>query len=117
MNCGRLAMLMLITGILLCAPTRGSQSSGAPAGKTLTLITEHTGSSVDSIIVSRPYRGATCSQFIPWRRRLKTILEETNEKVVEECDLGPAIPPDRFINSAPIQLASCPLATPPPLRC
>jgi hypothetical protein len=108
---------MLITGILLCAPTLGSQNAGAPAARTQTMISERSGAAVDSIIVSRPSRGASCSQFIPWRRRLKTVLEETNEKVVEECDLGPAIAPDRITTSAPVSLASCPLAAPPPLRC
>ena len=61
-------------------------------------------------------RRSTFSPFVPWKSRSKIVLEETNHKVVDECDLGPAIPL-RLLSSVPIELASCHVITRPPLRC
>ena len=44
-----------------------------------------------------PRRAATFSQFVPWKSRVKSVIEERLHEVVEECDLGPAIEPDRYI--------------------
>ena len=45
------------------------------------------------------------------------MLEETIEKIIEECDLGPAIPTDRPIASAAHALTSCRFPKRTPLRC
>jgi hypothetical protein len=91
--------------------------SDTPIGQSIPLIVGHAGSSIDRILVSRPWRRSTFSPFIPWKSRSKIVLEESNPKIVDECDLGPAIPPLRFLTSVPIELAQRHLVARPPLRC
>ena len=117
MSCSRSAMLMVAAFIMVGTPARSTPSSDAPVGRSIPVISGHTASSIDGILLSRPFRRSTFSPFTPWKSRLKIVLEETNEKIVDECDLGPAVPPLRFLTSVPVELASCHVLTQPPLRC
>ena len=49
--------------------------------------------------MARPVGRAAISQFSPWKNRIKTVLGETNDKIVEERDLGPAVLPGRASSS------------------
>jgi len=110
-------MLMLINCILLCPPWGGSQAFGAPANRVDAQIDANVGSSIGSFASFSPSRRATLARFIPWKNRSKIMLGETIENIVEECDLGPAVSPDRAIAIAMDDLAFCSSATRPPLRC
>ena len=57
------------------------------------------------------------SQFTPCKTRIKIVLGETYQKVVEERDLGPAILPGQIIAPATVELVSCATSQRPPLRC
>jgi hypothetical protein len=117
MTCRRSAILMLIACMLLGAPSHGSQVAGYPANRVYSLITGHVGASMVPPSSHQPARGATLSQFSPWKTRLKTVLEETKQRIIEERDLGLAIQSGHLFSSATVDLVCCPLPTRPPLRC
>jgi hypothetical protein len=110
-------MLMVAAFIMIGTSGRSTQGSDAPVGQSSPLLNGHTASSIDGILSSRPWRTSTFSPFIPWKSRSKIVLEETNQKIVDECDLGPAIPPLGLLTSVPVELALCHVLTRPPLRC
>ena len=110
-------MLMVAAFIMVGTSGRSTQGSDAPVGQSSPLINGHTTLSFDGILLSRPWRRSTFSTFIPWKSRSKIVLEETNQKIVDECDLGPAIPPLGLLTSIPVELVPCRVLTRPPLRC
>jgi hypothetical protein len=110
-------MLMVAAFIMIGTSGRSTQGSDAPVGQSSPLLNGHTSSSIDGILLSRPGRRSTFSPFIPWKSRSKIVLEETKQKIVDECDLGPAIPPLGLLTSLPVDLALCHVLTRPPLRC
>jgi hypothetical protein len=64
-----------------------------------------------------PVRQAGITPHVPWKSRLKSVLEETNPQIGEEADLGPALVPDGPLSVATIEpLAGLPAAS-HPLRC
>ena len=65
----------------------------------------------------RPSRGRTLSQFTPWKSRIKSVLEETKQRLIEEYDLGPGIVFVELLSSGTLEPMSSPLPTHPPLRC
>ena len=115
MTCSRSAILMLTACIVLAAAAHTSQSTESPADKTQLFVSGHTGISIVGPHSSLLPRGATLSRFTPWRTRLKSVLPETDPKIVEECDCGSAFLPDRPITSALGEPASCPFTTRAPL--
>jgi hypothetical protein len=115
--CGRSAMLVLIACTLLGASSRASQITDDSTERVHSVITGRTGTLMIWPDSSRPCRGATLSQFTPWKTRLKSVLEETKQRIVEECDLGPALISGHIFTSGTVELLSCPLPTRPPLRC
>jgi hypothetical protein len=117
MICGRSAMLMLIACIMLGASSHGSRITSNPAERVQYQMTAHAGTSTVWLQSPRLPRGATLSHFTPWKTRIKSVLEETKPRVIEECDLGPAILSGRFFSSATVELVRCPLPTYLPLRC
>jgi hypothetical protein len=117
MICGRSAYLMLITCTLLGAPSRGEQVAGAPSDPIRSGITCHTESSINWLTSFRPSRPTTLSRFIPWKSRQKIVLGETIQEINDECDLGPAVPPDRRTTPAGIELAAPSPSNRLPLRC
>jgi hypothetical protein len=117
MTRGRSAMLMLITCILLVAPSGGPQSTESSDNSTHALITGHSGTLIVWPHSPRQSGRATFSRFTPWRNRLKTVLKETKPEIVESCDFGSAILPGRLVISEAIELVDCHLHSRPPLRC
>ena len=115
--CGRSAMLTLIACMLVRAPSRGSQITELPAERLDTLIAGHSGTFIVWPDSHRPSRGATLSQFIPWKTRIKSVLEKTKPRFSEECDLGPAMLSGQFFTSGTVELLHCPLPVCPRLRC
>ena len=94
-----------------------SKPPAQPADPIDARITSHPESSTSWLTFYRPSRRTTLSRFVPWKGRIKSVLEETIQEIVDECDLGPAVPPDRLITSATIELATVPFSKRPPLRC
>jgi hypothetical protein len=117
MLCGRSAISMLFACSLFAAPTFNTHSTETRAERVHPLITAGTEPSIIQPQSPRSCLGATLARFTPWRTRLKSVLQETNPKIDEECSFGSAILPDRFITSATFEPASCRPATRPPLRC
>lgn len=113
----RSAILTLIACILLGAPTRASQSAEFPADPIRPLISGHSSSSIVWCNSPRLPHGATFARFNAWKTRLKSVLKETNQKIIQECQFGPAILPDRLPSLVSADLFSCPSPTRPPLRC
>jgi hypothetical protein len=117
MSCGRSAILMLLSYALVCPPLRSSEFAGASADPVHARIACHTGSSIGCHASYRTSGRATLSQFVRWKGRVKCVLGETIEEIVDECDLGPAVLPDRPIAQASIELTTRPFSTCAPLRC
>ena len=117
---GRSAILVLIASILLGAGSRGSQSTAtsSPSARIhggLFALSSSSSGWIASFRVSR--RATTLSQFIPWKSRVKIVLEERVHQDVDERDLGPVM----RAGTAIIPARSAPAATSvfklTPLRC
>jgi hypothetical protein len=117
MKRGRSALLVLIAGIVLALPAGDGRRAVLTQNERDFQITAQDASWANWVIATCPSRQLTISRYAPWRSRLKSVLEETDENVVDERDLGPADVPDRLIGAVTIELRSCPPSVFPPLRC
>jgi hypothetical protein len=118
MICSGSANMLLITCVLFVPHSWGSSVSAAPAKPAVAVVSSSVAPGTGRLTGQRlPRRAATFSQFVPWRNRVKSVIEERVYEVVDECDLGPAIPPDRSITSVRIISAERLILVFPPLRC
>jgi hypothetical protein len=117
MNHARSALLMLIAGILLGAPSRGSETARFRADRIASRWVDNQKSSTISPHSSVAAHRPTLSPFTPWKTRIKSVLGETYQRVSDESELGLAIPPGQLLASVTRELASRRLPIRPPLRC
>jgi len=117
MIAGRLAITMLVGWIFLSPVGHTSQPSKPDAARSGTVTLCQSGFSVDSHFLTRAARPATLGAFTPWRARLKSVLGETDHKIIVESDLGPALLPSRLIGVALLPLTPGHLQIAVPLRC
>jgi hypothetical protein len=117
MICGRSATLMLVASALLGGTSRGSETANLPTERAAYLTAGHLESSTILPHFRLPTRGSTLSHFTPWKTRIKSVLGESYERIVDEGSLGLAILPQRLVTSATIEFGSSPLPFRPPLRC
>src|SRR5262245_9310716 len=114
----RSAMVILVACIFI---TPAARPSHIPESAPKTVIQVHSIGEPKSLIgglpLSRPCPSTSLATFTPWRHRLKTVLEETDPRIIEESDLGPAIPPSQLIPFLPFELVSARHLITPPLRC
>jgi hypothetical protein len=113
----RSAILMLIAGILLGGPSRGSETASFQSDPILSQSVHSEKSPVILRHSPLPARRATLSAFTPWKTRIKSVLAETYQRVNDESDFGPAISPGQLLASATFELESHPVSIRRPLRC
>jgi hypothetical protein len=98
MSDGRAAILMVLAAaVLLCPPTRGSQSHCDTIPHSHAFISQQSDSSIAYFLI-RPPRPATRARFYPWVARLELVLAERSRNVVEDADSAgarPVVPPLR----------------------
>jgi hypothetical protein len=114
---GRSALLFLATCFLYGGLSRGSALECCPTDRGHSAINGHSGASIVWSHSARPGGRAAVSRFIPWKNRIKSVLPETNDKVIDERDLGPAILPGEHVDRGTLPLAICPSPAFPHLRC
>jgi hypothetical protein len=117
MFCGRPALLMLASCILLSGAWCASQTGRFPAVRTHSAIETPSGLSSVCQCATRPGNGTVISRFTVWKSRIKSVLEESNPKIIDERDLGPAIVPGQCFVLGTLLSVICTLPTFPPLRC
>jgi hypothetical protein len=108
--------LLVFLGLLVC-PTIGSHVSKASTTPIDGLITCQPSHLTARLLSSQLERPRNVSQFTQFRYRMKSVLVETTNPMVDESDLGPVVIPSRLISLSPIELTFRPLATVRPLRC
>jgi hypothetical protein len=113
----RSAMALLITCIMLCGPSRGSETADSSADRVASLVAGNVTTPLIWSNSARPARGATVSLFTPWKTRIKSVLAETYQRIIEERNLGSAILPGQLFAAATVELVSSPPRMRPPLRC
>jgi len=89
-----LAMVLLAAGLLLVPSTIGVGTVEHPVRDGSSPVVRSTRRQAVSPFVSR---STAVSSFSLFRCRLKSVLEETNPRVVVESDLGPVSIPNHFI--------------------
>ena len=110
--------IMLLVGCIFGSPFgHGSQSTEPGAAHAGAHMVCHTGACVEQQLLSRATGHTSLARFTPWKARLKSVLGETNEKFVDESDLGPVLVPSRLIGSTPTPSISSHLPIILPLRC
>ncbi len=117
MSAVKTATVSLAALILLCSPTSSPLHSDAVRRVDHGALTLRADSSIALITLARPPRLSSAAPFAPWRRRLKSVLEETDQKIGDECDFGPVVLPSRHARSNPVDLNSRRIPTALPLRC
>jgi hypothetical protein len=117
MFCGRSALMMLATCTLFGCASCGSQFEHPPADRLHSTNVDHSEPSSVWPHIVQPGSRPAISCFTPWKSRIKSVLEETDPKVIEERDLGPVIVPGHRLILGTFLCAVCPLPTFPPLRC
>jgi hypothetical protein len=97
----RSAMVVLTVGVLFGQFARGAQTTEGRAEPAPAAAVGLMKASVQSSLLTP----TSLSPFSRWKTRLKTILTETDPRILEEPDLGPALMPSVFgplASSAPI---------------
>src|SRR5262245_6931382 len=98
------AMVLLIAGILLASGVGSlrAASAGAGRGRTTSEMLHHRSLVAPSVpqpsalVLLRCFRTlsvphlVSVSPFEPWQHRRKAVLEESDPRIIEETDLGPA---------------------------
>jgi len=90
----RSAILVLMAGFLLATVATGARESKVRSKLDPIHVAGATAKRVLSLSASRP---VSISIQSPWRSRLKSMLDETDPRVVEESDLGPVLVPIQTI--------------------
>jgi hypothetical protein len=117
MSAVRTAAVPLMALILLCSLARGRRPLDArSAGDHGAAILQDDSSSV-LIPLARLSAPSSVIPFARWGSRLKSVLEETIQEVVDECDFGPVALPTQHSRTTSVDLSSHPLPTAAPLRC
>ncbi len=112
------AAVSLMVLILLCSPTSGSaRQSDTPSRGDHGVVGLRADSSIALTPLARLTRPSSVTPLAPWRRRLKSILEETKHEIGDEFDFGPVASPSQQSPSISGDFNSCRLPTAPPLRC
>jgi hypothetical protein len=115
----RTALVLLATGILLGGCAGGTQV-GEPRSRAPVDVQS---SSVPALLMGKavlapPLRQATAIvKLKPWRYRLKTVLDQTDHRVIEETDLGPTPLPSRLHSHSSLELVDRHRSVCTPLRC
>jgi hypothetical protein len=90
MSDGRAGLLMvLIASVVLCPPTRGTQSLGGSSSRTEAFTTEQPDISISCFVV-RPPRPATPSPIFSRATRAAIVLEEHDQCLLDDAHLGRA---------------------------
>ena len=113
----RSAIMLLVGCIFLSPSAQASQSTQLSAKCAGVFAACQPTSSVDWQVLAPAPPDATLAQFAPWRARIKSVLGDTDHKMICESDLGPALVPRLLIDLTLLPLTSCRLPIIVPLRC
>jgi hypothetical protein len=117
MPANKMAAVSLMALILLCSPTTGRRQPECLSQAEHGAARVRVDSSVALIPLAHLSRSSSVAPFAPWRNRLKSVLEETSQKVVDQLDVGPVVVPAERSRSASIEMIGKRLSTAPPMRC
>jgi len=117
MSAAKTAAVSLIALMLLSSPTSGPRQSESFGPADQSAMAARADLSIALIPLARLPRSSSIAAFAPWRHRLKTVLEETSSKVVDQFDLGPADPRTAFCCCPSVELIDHRKSTATPLRC
>lgn len=110
----RLALAVLVAGLLLASAMPSVQRVQGHPKKNLNPVVQSARRRALASLAPRPI---AVTQFLPWRRRLKTVLHDTHPRVIEEMDLGPVTLPLHFVGFGPAVRPLCQRLSSIPLRC
>jgi hypothetical protein len=88
------AIVVLVAGFLLAPSSIVAPTIQEPGRHDPIPVAHATGRHALSPSTTRP---TSVSTFSPFRSRLKSVLEETNPRFIEESDLGPVSIPNHFV--------------------
>ena len=111
---GRLAILVLMVGFFLSFSTAGIRHVKEPTEHNTTRIPRDCEKPTYSPSIPHP---SSLALYSPWRSRLKSVLEETNPRIIEESDLGFLASPTHAIPFDSSGLSLIRRLAPVPLRC
>jgi hypothetical protein len=117
MSAARTAAVSLMALILLSSPTSRPRQSDAPSRGDHGAAMLRADSSIALIPLASLPRPSSIAPFAPWRSRLKSVLEETSQRVVDQFDLGPVVLPIELSRSPSVEMIDHHLPMAPPLRC
>jgi hypothetical protein len=103
---------LLIIAVLLLTPDASRvRSSQSPEGHQAAAVAR------SSIVPSSGPRTSSLSPFSSWRYRLKSVLQESDNRLIHEADLGPVPMPEPSCSSDAQTPRFDPSRTIVPLRC
>ena len=110
----RSVIVVLIAGFILAFATAGIRHVKHSPEHRSTHIPRDCTKPTYSSSIPRP---SSVAVYSPWRSRLKSVLEETSHRVIEESDLGPVPSPSHVIPFISSGSSLSRGLTPVPLRC
>ena len=112
----RAAALAIALCVLSPPFTPAGSSDGTPLERRAVATFQLNSMIVRQVIFGLP-RSSKLAHFAPWKARPKIVLGESDQKLPEETDLGPALLPSGL--SSPMSTAPTTSRQPslPPLRC
>jgi hypothetical protein len=113
----RTAIVLLFSCVCLVPAARGTPSSGAAPSTADTQSALRVAPQARSRRLPVTPRRAGLPSFSRWRWRLKSVLENTDPKLIDEADVGPALPPNQPGITCPMNGRISRLIVLTPLRC
>ncbi len=117
MFAARTATVSLMALMLLCSPVARPRHPDVSSRAVQGAVRLPADSSIALISLARQPRPSSVAPFAPWRSRLKSVLEETNHRVVDDVEIGFVLPPGPGSRSPSVELNDHCLPTAPRLRC
>jgi hypothetical protein len=117
MICGRLALLMVTTYVACGVTSRASQPESNAADRGDYSVEADGRASIGLPQLARTADKAGISRFALWKKRIKGVLADSDDHVVDERDLGPAILPGHGFLLRTLEPVKSSLPTFAPLRC
>jgi hypothetical protein len=117
MICGRLALLVITTYVACGVTSRSSQPESNAADRGDYSVEADGRASIGLPQLARTADKAGISRFALWKKRIKGVLADSDDRVVDERDLGPAILPGHGFLLRALEPVKSPLPTFAPLRC
>jgi hypothetical protein len=102
---------------LLCSSAAGPRHSKDRSRQFQSSVAQRADSTIAQTTATRLPRPVSIASFAPWRSRLKSVLEDSNHRIVDDLAFGPAVLPSQTSQTTSLEVIDHRPPAAPRLRC